>query len=296
MRVEGASATITLVSAVLAGVVIYYSRPITKKFVNWMSDRTYASQTSADDLILATVESANGSVVIRRLSGRNGETARAQTHSPIYHLDQVIVDRGANTILHFASGYRLRFLPDTEATIQSYRPKQASAPALVTITSGDYQLLSRGREGQLFIALNNQIFAPEFRPPTIEAPHLMTNVPPASSLSVIAASDESSEPDKLTVDGHETLSNEYIERVMRQQAGAFQHCQMNSIRDNLAVQGSLLFSMTISPTGQITHLHVLQDMLNNKELLECTRSVLERLQFEPFNGDPMTVNYPIDYR
>ena len=151
------------------------------------------------------------------------------------------------------------------------------------------------------IALNNQIFAPEFRPPTIEAPHLLkphnlTDVEPAASIGAKAAADESSEPDKLTVGGRETLSNEYIERVMQQQARAFQHCQMNSIRDNLTVQGSLLFSMTINPTGQITHLHVLQDMLNNKELLACTRSVLDRLQFEPFNGDPMTVNYPIDYR
>ncbi len=301
MRVEAA---ITLVSAALAGVFIYYSKPISRKLVTWMNGRAAVSATNRGPVI-AIVENASGSAVIHRLTDQSDITYRARAQSPIYHLDQILLARASAADLSFPSGYRLRLLPGTEATIQSYRPNEAGSPVLITLSSGDFQILARGTEGLLYIAMNNQIFAPEFRPKSAPA------TPPLASMTLTAptrasaqpsvavsaaATAPSSAPDKLLVGGRETLSNEYIEKVIRTHAAAFQHCQMNSIRDNLASEGSLLFNMTISPAGQVAHLHILQDMLNNKELLECTRSVLERLQFESFNGDPMTINYPIDYK
>ena len=110
--------------------------------------------------------------------------------------------------------------------------------------------------------------------------------------------DNLSVPDKLTVEGREVLSNQYrSSRTIETQSNAFRRCQLNSVRDNLAAEGSYCcFRLPLLRRAELKAFQVMQDLLNNEQLLSCTKSVIERMQFKAFAGDPVTVNYPIEFR
>ena len=302
MGMERSSAAITLISATLAGIFIYYSHPISQHLVHWMAGRPHR-------IVLATVENKTGAVSLYRVGESNNKSQPVFKHEHLYHLDQLIVQPGGTAVLKFTSGYQLKLTSNTDAIIQSYQPGHANAPVLLTLATGSYQLLSssRGHKGDLFVAMDNQIFAPEFQPARVEnqlqVNHYRVNavlatldgrqklVKPNRPINAVT-----NEPATVDIDGQETLSDNYIERTMQEQAAAFRDCQLNSLRDDLTADGSLLFSITISPSGRIDRLGVVRDLLHNKELVDCTRSVIDRIQFQHFEGKPVTINYPIDYR
>lgn len=296
---ERTSAAITVISAALAGVFIYYSRPISQKFVHWIG-----RSANAQLVVLGHIESSTGPVDLIRLGDTNESPQPVYNREPLFHLDQLIVNPNGEVVVDFTSGYSLKLTSNTSAILQSYRPGKKGAPVLLTLTSGNYQLLSHGQQGQLFIALNNQIFVPELRPKPLENQlqltanrvHLVMAALSTGATHLIKQKNSDANPDTVMVDGHQTLTNNYIARTMNEQASALRHCQLDSLRDNLSSDGSLLFSITISPAGRIAHLGVLQDMVKNRELLDCTRSVIERVRFKHYDGEPMTINYPIDYR
>jgi hypothetical protein len=306
---ERTSALIAIISAVLAGLVIYYCRPLGKKVANWIRNPA-ASRFVA----VGTLENTVGQV--RIISANESDAHIAQIGVALRHLDTLLVDGDSEATLSFNSGYRLKILANSEIGIQSYRPEKAKSPILVTLMNGDFQTLSRGVPGDLFVASRNQIFAPEYRPQLgaremladrdrqtpaeIAALAEPAKTTPLYSVGSTGARHEPPSddaiPDKVLVHGHETLSSRYIERTIEAQTGAFRRCQLNSVRDNLTAEGSLLFSITISPSGHIDHLQVTQDQLKNDQLLSCTRSVIERLQFKSFAGEPVTVSYPVEFR
>ncbi len=308
MGLERTSAAITLISATLAGIFIYYSHPISQQLVQWMN---HSAAADSNRIVLATVEGTTGVVNLQRLGEESGETQPVFKNERLYNLDQLIVGPGGDAILAFSSGYRLNLISNTDAIIQSYRPKEATAPVLLTLVSGNYQMSSTsiGQKGDLYIAMNGQIFAPENRPAAVDNQIQLNQTQHVDA--VLATLKETSakfapkpqhlnnQPiaaDTVDINGQETLTDSYISRTMQEQASAFRDCQLNSLRDDLTADGSLLFSITINPLGTIDHIGVLEDDIHNKELLDCTRSVIERIQFRHFDGKSMTINYQIDYR
>ena len=149
---ERTSFIIAAVSAALAGIFIYYSKPLSKKIVSWIR------KPVSSFVVLGTIDEQIGQVRVR--SGSNSESRNLPTGSMLRHLDTLLVDADSEAILSFKSGYKIKILPNSEITVQSYRPDRAQAPLLISVASGDYQLLTRGTAGELFIAARNQIFCP----------------------------------------------------------------------------------------------------------------------------------------
>lgn len=230
----------------------------------------------------------------------------------LYHLDPINVGAGQTQKVTTNTGWQIELLENTKAIVELYRPEQVDSPALISILSGQYKLVTAGQPGRLFVMQDKKIFSPqvaqkeESRTIELKAPlaaqtetvsELTEDVRVQEKPMKLSKHNKTPLPDKVpSQDSGETLSNSYIEQVLIGQANSLRNCQLNSVRDNKPSQGTLIFSFTILPSGKIDGLKVAKDQLQNPQLASCAVSVLDRTQFKAFSGAPIQLSYPIEFR
>ncbi len=322
MKMARSSLITALVSALLAGGFIYYSRPISSFIVSlfFTSKRRVGPE-------VAVATALTGHVQIRRT--RQTEFAPLIEGAPVRHEDQIRVGENSDVILSFHSGHKIRIGAKSLVTVELYYPDEALAsgvkfPALMTIREGDYELLEKGVIGQLFVNKDHQLFAAETKPkPISKTPVLSVESKPASvksdrsdkseiptlgefknkNLEPFLAPDsepktsERSRPlDKIVTENGETLATPYIEDVLAEHSEDLRLCQLKSVRDNQNTDGHMLLSLTIQPTGHVDSVRFLRNELRNDPLSSCVQSVIERTKFKSFAGEPITITYPVEFR
>jgi TonB family protein len=319
MNMARSSLIITLLSATLAGGFIYFARPISAFVIHiFFAKRVHLGPE------IASTSAQSGHVFVRRAF--QSEFTSLVDSGLIRHQDRIKVTAGSDLILNFNSGYKIRLKPNSQAVLELYDPTEKNSPALLTVNAGDFELLTSGQAGQLFISKNQQIFSPEAKPVTAKIPILNADYKTKDATSsgdgkiedqpvvnveppLLADSDRPSHAttapaaktlppsEKMNVpNGRETLSSAYIEDVFTEHSEDLRRCQMSSIRDNQDADGQLLLSVTIEPNGRVDSVKVLQNKLKNDQLTNCVQSVIERTMFKPYAGEPITVTYPVEFR
>ncbi|OFZ18761.1 MAG: hypothetical protein A2Z20_01360 [Bdellovibrionales bacterium RBG_16_40_8] len=232
----------------------------------------------------------------------------------ILHMDQIKIEANSDAVIKLSSDWQLQLLENTIVALEYYRPlSPETSPVLMSIMHGGYNVINQGKAGFLFVMQDQKIFIPEVKPQinqrTIMVAPNAQQAPaeaPAEVETEIHSTQKPSDkaqhtksgkmPDKLPNSDSETLSNTYIEQILNSQATSFSHCQQNSERDNKPSKGSILFSFTILPSGQIEKVKVLQDKISNSQLTSCATSVVERVQFKSFQGLPISLSYPLEFK
>lgn len=310
------------ISAISAAILlIVYSLPIAEFFVGLFFEKP------VDPIVIAEVEDRKGSLSIRR----SGESIFVSAQPPIfiYHWDQLKLEKGGSATIKFLSGWRIVLNENTLAVFELYRPKSPDSPALLTLSRGHYSLIENGAPGQLFISQDKKLFIPQTKPvanmrairisPSHTAmqpveplaaeaealtsgtqapltPGTQADVKPPPPKTLASALKPGKLPDKLPAGDEETLSSAYIEQVLSSQATPLRNCQQNTLRDDKPAEGSMLLSLTISPTGRIEQVKILQDQIQNSQLSNCVVSVIERARFKAFTGLPISLTYPLEFK
>lgn len=304
----------SLVAFIAAVVLIFSSRAISEfLFGLFFNSQTVTKSTP----IVATLTSKDGLIYARRAG--QPEFIKIDPNHSFYHLDQIKVEHNARAEVQFPSDWKLNIQENSIMTFELYRPNQENSPALLSITRGDYSLAQAGTKGQLFVMRDKKILSAELKvsatpfarkvelnaqtkltplatestlPLDENAPNLPTN----TRMELPTAMTPGKMPDKLKHYDEETLSSSYIEQVLGSQSNSLRKCQMSSLRDNKTSSGALLINIVISPNGKVDHVKLIQDKINNSQLSSCVLSVIERTVFKTFDGQPITLSYPIEFK
>ncbi|MCB0350513.1 MAG: AgmX/PglI C-terminal domain-containing protein [Bdellovibrionales bacterium] len=305
----------SLVALIAAVLLIIYSRTFSERLYQFFFKPEQNLQVQK--FSVATLTDKVGTVFVRH-TGEN-EFSAIKPNTDFFNLEQIKVGRASSASLLFKSDWRLELQENTIATFELYRPGQDNSPALLSIAKGSYSVLQPGKKGMLYIMRDKKVFSPDtdvqpqsrvielqtsvenIIPDKTSEPESLTDTTPQVSAtspahSLPSAITPGKLPDKIKMGDEETLSSPYIEEILGAQASAFRKCQLNSLRDNKTSVGSLLLSVTISPAGKVDRVKVLQDQINNSQLVGCATSVIDRVQFKSFDGMPITLTYPLEFK
>ena len=93
----------------------------------------------------------------------------------------------------------------------------------------------------------------------------------------------------------ETLPDSYIASVIKNQRTFLNRCYAQRLRLNPDARGRIDTSLTIEPDGSISTARVIGSTISDPALQQCVVSTLQRARFKTFNGDPIIVQYPINF-
>lgn len=269
---------ITIAATVLSALLIFYSRDLSKFIVGLF-------------IPLQTPDKISQFVLAK--------TGDPKEVRELHHLDQIKAPPDKPIRLIFTSGWVLDLKENSSAIVELYRPQEVNSPALLSLITGEYSLVTPGPPGQLFIMQDKKIYSPQNIPiqqtREIDINGQLPLQPIASPVGAIGKANKL--PDKITnQDNSETLSNNYIEQVLVGQSNLLRNCQLNSVRDKKPAFGMLTLTFTINPDGKINNIKLLQDKIKNPQLTKCTIEVIERTHFKPFSGPAISLNYPLEYK
>jgi hypothetical protein len=90
-----------------------------------------------------------------------------------------------------------------------------------------------------------------------------------------------------------SLSDDYIQNVVRSQKPFFNRCYAEYISQNPKSKGVINMAFTIQPQGQVSDVRVIGGSIQDKRLHKCLMGVVERCRFRKFSAEAIVVNYPI---
>ena len=102
-------------------------------------------------------------------------------------------------------------------------------------------------------------------------------------------------PKVKKIDEKETLPDSYIASIIRNQRTFLNRCYAQYLRLNPDARGRIDCALTIEPDGTISTARVIGSTIPDSALQQCVVSTLQRARFKSFNGDPIIVNYPINF-
>lgn len=94
----------------------------------------------------------------------------------------------------------------------------------------------------------------------------------------------------------QSLSDTYINNVISSQSQFFYRCYAKLLQLNPSATGELRYSFMIGRNGKIQDIRLIADNIKNGDLIKCTRAVLTRIRFRPYDGPPITVAYPLVFK
>lgn len=90
-------------------------------------------------------------------------------------------------------------------------------------------------------------------------------------------------------------SEEEIQIVFDRNRGSFDRLYARALRKDAALEGKVVFKLTIAPTGSVTSVSILSSELGNPDLERKLKLRVKRLKFKAGNLATTTINYPIDF-
>ncbi len=214
--------------------------------------------------------------------------------------DTLVTDQDGTAIITFVSGFRLEVTPNSILVIE--RPQIGEDGAIrITFLRGDFRVLNQGSAGSLILSKDNVLQDPAGRPPVkpikiTARPSPSPEPSPILKTEVIEEIKTVAKPSpRPTPKKRETLPDEYIAQIIKKQTPFFNRCYAEHLRLNPNARGRINLSFTIAPTGSVSNVRLLGSTLKDPRLEQCTMSVIERARFRKFDGDPIIMNYPINF-
>ncbi len=177
-------------------------------------------------------------------------------------------------------------------------------PYRITIHAGNIEFREVPPPGQVQVDDGGRVFDPAGR--MVEPPILVTEEPqpenrppvPDASGSTPETRDPAPEKSKDVVAGdspsdQSTLTDEYIQNVVKSQRPFFNRCYAEHISLNPRSKGVIHLAFTIKPQGSVMDARVLSSNINDKRLHKCLMDVIERCRFRKFDAPAIVVNYPV---
>jgi len=223
--------------------------------------------------------------------------------------DTLTTDSNSHAKLAFQSGFEIEVKPNSLIIIEN--PKKDSEGRIqITFLKGDFSVLKSGSPNQVIVSKDKKFQDLAGRTP--QQPLKIDLTPPPTPIidikeivksptlesekiqekkKVLAEREKKEEPKKPK----QTLSDNYISQVVNSQKPFFNRCYAQHLRLNPDSQGQIHLSFTIDTQGRVSSVSLIQSTLSDPQLEKCTISVIERCRFKSFDGDPIVVNYPINF-
>lgn len=232
---------------------------------------------------------------------------KAKDQFPLRYYDTIQTGPEASVTLKFSSG--LEILIEANTLIVLEEPAiGGTGEVLLSFLNGNYKVL-KGNAGNLSVRKKkNRAFDPFgkniLNPMVVKKEEAQEEIPPPPPIKPTKPKVKQ-QAKKIKKDfkqkniekriAKETLSDEYISNVIKKQRPFFNRCFVQHLRLNPNASGKVDFSFKILPTGKVEKIRVLRSTIKDPRFQQCTLSVVRRANFKSYKGDPIIVNYPINF-
>lgn len=297
---------ILLVLLLLLGFgVIFYHEKIVEQI-----DQGLAPKDTRETI--ATIQGLEGKV--RFKAAKTLRYKNAKEDQELKNQDTVITDEGSRAKITFASGFEIQVEPNSLIVIENPK-KDEQGRIQITFLKGDFKVIKAGAPNQIIVSKDKKfqdlagrapqkpiqidltpqnVIIPEAESP--EAAKLKTpkiEIEKFEEKKKVLAEKEKKKPEPKKP--RETLPDEYISQVVSAQKPFFNRCYAQHLRLNPDSRGQIHLAFTIDSQGKVSTVSMIQSTLSDPQLEKCTMSVIERCRFKAFDGDPIVVNYPINF-
>lgn len=219
--------------------------------------------------------------------------------------DTLVTGADGKAVVSFTSGFKLEVAPNSVIVIE--QPQAGEDGAIrVTFLRGDFKVLNTGTSGKLVLSKDNVVQdaagrAPPKTPVLVSlkpTPKVEPLPPPQQTIKTEVIEEIKKvveKPKAAPKKPRETLPDEYIAKVIKEQTRFFTRCYAEHLRLNPNAKGRINLTFTIIPTGAVSSVRLLSSSLKDPRLEQCTMSAVERTRFRKFDGDPIIINYPINF-
>ncbi|MCB0355940.1 MAG: AgmX/PglI C-terminal domain-containing protein [Bdellovibrionales bacterium] len=208
--------------------------------------------------------------------------------------DRIMVAQNSFVIVDFVSGHELKFNENSEVNLRFWDNDKETLPVFVSLRHGSYQELKAGDKNELIVE-TDQKYKNQF----LKIPNLTEKLPQnANELEDQETSEAVTpqDPTKSMLEGASLkLTNKEISTNIKSYLNQLQKCQLNALGSNLLAKGQITIAFTISPIGNTENIKILTSNTKSDQLDACVMSVFERMKFTKFDGDPIQVNYPLQF-
>jgi len=211
---------------------------------------------------------------------------KAYNQQGLHAKDTVSTDLDSSAIISFKSGLKVELEPNSLIIIEDY----GSGPGALELTflRGGVKVLSQGAgpkvklKGAEVLKLNLSMLDREAKP-----------TPPLTGIGLDDIKQKQRVKKKKIE--KETLPDSYIASVIKNQKTFLNRCFAQHLRLNPDARGRIDTSLTIESDGTISTARVIGSTIPDPALQQCVVTTLQRARFRSFNGDPIIVNYPINF-
>lgn len=244
--------------------------------------------------VVARVESTIGQPKFRlprKLVYKKLENAQS-----LRYYDTISTNETSKVTISFLSGLVLELEPNSILVLEKPSDGQG-ADVVISFLQGNFNVIKKGNAGKVLLTKENKTIDTTGRnvaPIVIEQENILVEETPTPTPkpAVKAIVKPTPKPIKKR---KESLPDDYIASVVKKQKAFFNRCYAQHLRLNPNASGRMSLSFTISPNGSVNNARVLRTDMSDPRLQKCTLSVIERLSFRTFDGDPIVVNYPINF-
>ncbi len=92
-----------------------------------------------------------------------------------------------------------------------------------------------------------------------------------------------------------SLSNQIIEERIQRESSELEKCHLNRLAEVPGLFGEVVISFQINGHGKTEGVRVLSSNLPDEVLIQCVLRIFENLDFPPFSGPSISLNYPIHF-
>jgi TonB family protein len=223
------------------------------------------------------------------------------------YFDTIQTDEKSSVTIAFTNGLVLELEPNSLLVLEKSEDGTNDG-VVISFLQGNFKVLQEGTAGKVFLTKDSQVIDTAGRLPPKEtiiiAPELSQLEPEATPEEIATPSPTPppvqiarprATPKPTPVRSKESLPDDYIASVVKKQKPFFNRCYAQHLRLNPNASGKMSVSFTVEPAGSVTSVRILRSSIADPRLQKCTLTVLERMQFRTFDGDPIVVNYPINF-
>ncbi len=220
------------------------------------------------------------------------------------YYDTIQTDEKSHITIAFTNGLVLDLEPNSLLVLEKSQDGE-SGGVVISFLQGNFKVIQEGKSGKVFLAKDSQVLDTAGRLPPKEsiiiAPELDQLEPeievatPTPTPPPVQIARPRPTPKPTPVRAKESLPDDYIASIVKKQKPFLNRCYAQHLRLNPNASGKMSISFTVEPTGGVTSVRILRSSIADPRLQKCTLTVLERMQFKTFDGDPIVVNYPINF-
>ncbi len=257
---------------------------------------------------IAKVETFSGKVRFKKAQSLRYKNVQKQTE--LKDQDTLTTDENSTAKISFVSGFEIEVQPNSLVVIETPK-KDASGAIQITFLKGEFTVLKTAAAGKIIVNKNNTFQDLAGRTPQkpvqidLTTPvELIENIKEQEVVQAPLQKQKLEEKKKIVVEEEkkappkkprETLSDEYIAQIVNSQKPFFNRCYAQHLRLKPDSRGQIHLAFTIDVEGKVSSVSLVNSTMSDPALEKCTMSVLERCRFRKFDGDPIVVNYPINF-